>query len=159
MLNLGSFQAHPGSADTFILCFTRQNSSRCPKLNSLKYSFVEVSGHNLENSQTWGFHVQCLHNKPVSNHFWPGVGGGGWGVKSISSGDCEYQGRKLLRLFSQVRPRIPPLFWSGVCRTVGWTLDLPLYIYSLPRWSQVTCHRGGGGGWGCSAMKNLHAAV
>ncbi len=34
-----------------------------------------------------------------------------------------------------------------------------IYVqYSLPRWSQVTCHRGGGGG-GCNVMKNLHAGV
>jgi hypothetical protein len=30
-------------------------------------------------------------------------------VKSVSRGDCEYQGGKLLRLLSQLRPRIRPL--------------------------------------------------
>ncbi len=31
------------------------------KPNSWTYSFVEVSGHTLESSQTWGFCIQCLH--------------------------------------------------------------------------------------------------
>jgi len=47
------------------------------KTNSWTHSFVQVSGQNLESSQTWGFQVQCLHYKPVSNHFAPGGGGGG----------------------------------------------------------------------------------
>jgi len=29
-------------------------------------------------------------------------------VKSVSRGDCEWQGGKLLRLLSQLRPRIRP---------------------------------------------------
>ncbi len=52
------------------------------KQNSWTYNFVEVSGHNLENSQTWGFCVQCLHYKPASNHFCS-RGRGGGGVKSV----------------------------------------------------------------------------
>jgi hypothetical protein len=43
-----------------------------PKPNSWTYNFVEVSGHYHESSRTWGFHIQCLHYKPVSNHFWLG---------------------------------------------------------------------------------------
>ncbi len=39
------------------------------KLNSWTYNFVEVSGHNLGSSQTWGFHIQWIHYQPVSNHF------------------------------------------------------------------------------------------
>ncbi len=39
------------------------------KPNSWTYNFVEVSGHNFESSQTWGFPIQCLHYKPVSNQF------------------------------------------------------------------------------------------
>ncbi len=39
------------------------------KSNSWKYNFVEISGHNLESSQTWCFRTQCLHYKVVSNHF------------------------------------------------------------------------------------------
>ncbi len=35
---------------------------------------------------------------------------GGGGVKSMSRGDCELQGGKLLKLLSQIRPRILPLF-------------------------------------------------
>ncbi len=47
------------------------------KPNSWTYNFVEVSGHNLESSQTLGFRIQCLHYKPVSNHF---CSKGGWGI-------------------------------------------------------------------------------
>ncbi len=47
------------------------------KLNSWTDTFVEISGHNLKSSQTWVFRVQCLHYKPVSNHFCSG-GGGRW---------------------------------------------------------------------------------
>jgi hypothetical protein len=39
------------------------------KPNSCTCNFVEVSGHNLESPQTWGFRIQCLHYKPVSNDF------------------------------------------------------------------------------------------
>ncbi len=31
------------------------------KQNSWSYPSVEVSGHNLESFQTWGFYIQCLH--------------------------------------------------------------------------------------------------
>ncbi len=41
--------------------------------------------YNLESSQTLGFHLQCLHYKPVSNHFCSKGGG----VKTVSRGDCE----------------------------------------------------------------------
>jgi hypothetical protein len=33
-------------------------------------NFDEVSGHNLENSQTLDLRIQCLHNKLVLNHFY-----------------------------------------------------------------------------------------
>ncbi len=50
------------------------------KPNLWTYNFVEVSWDNLESSQTWGFRIQCLHYKPVSNHLcsmgWGGGGGG-----------------------------------------------------------------------------------
>ncbi len=61
------------------------------KPTSWMCNFVEVSGHNLESSQTWGFYVQCLHYKLVSNHFCSREEG----VKSISRGDCEKQREKL----------------------------------------------------------------
>ncbi len=61
------------------------------KPTSWTYNFVEVSGHNLESSQTWVFQIQCLHYKPVSNHFCSREEG----VKSISRGDCEKQREKL----------------------------------------------------------------
>ncbi len=50
------------------------------------YNFVEVSGHNLESSQTRGFRIQCVHYKPVSIHFSQGEAGG---VKSVGRVDCE----------------------------------------------------------------------
>ncbi len=56
------------------------------KPKSWTYNFVEDSGQNLESSQTWGFCIQCLHYKPVSNHC---CSKGGGGVKSVSRGDCE----------------------------------------------------------------------
>ncbi len=51
------------------------------KPNSWTYNFVEVSGHIVESSQTWGFRTQSLHFKLVSNYFCSGV-------KSVSRGDC-----------------------------------------------------------------------
>ncbi len=65
------------------------------KLNSWTNNFVEVSWHNLESSQTWGFHTQCLHYKPVSNTTF--ARGGGGGGKSV-------------RLLSQLHPRVRPLY-------------------------------------------------
>ncbi len=38
----------------------------------MNVQFRAISAHNLASSQTWGFRVQCLHNIPVSNHFWEG---------------------------------------------------------------------------------------
>ncbi len=62
------------NADKFV------NTARSRKLWT--YNFVEVSGLNLDCPQTWGFQIQCLHYKPVSNHFYSmggrGGGGGGW---------------------------------------------------------------------------------
>ncbi len=91
----------------------------CLKPNSWTYNFIEVSGHNLESSQTWGFRIQCLHYKPVSIHFCWGekwgkicsrgdLWGGGGGLKSANRGNCEQQKGKLLRRLSQLCPRIPP---------------------------------------------------
>ncbi len=51
--------------------------------NSWTYTFVEVSGHNLESSQTWGLRLQCLHYKQVSNYFCSGGGGGGGGLNPL----------------------------------------------------------------------------
>ncbi len=44
------------------------------------YNVAEVSGHNLE---TCGFRIQCLHYRPVSNHFCSRGGGGGGGKKIL----------------------------------------------------------------------------
>ncbi len=57
---------------------TQCTASQCNlKLNSWTYNFVEVSGHNLESYQTWGFHIKCLPYKPIENHFCSGGRGGG----------------------------------------------------------------------------------
>ncbi len=69
----------------FYSILLHNNSLRKPY--SWMYYFVEVSGHILESSPTWGFHVQCLHYKPVSTTF--AQGGWGGGGKSVSRGDFE----------------------------------------------------------------------
>ncbi len=51
-----------------------------------------------------------VYNDYITKQFKPTfAGGGGGGLKSISIGDLERQGGKLLRLLSQSRPRIRPL--------------------------------------------------
>ncbi len=71
-------------------------NKRVLKPNSWKYNFVEVSGHGLESSQTWGFRIQCLHYILVWNNFCSGGGGG------------EYE--KLNQtLCSHTRPKLGPL--------------------------------------------------
>ncbi len=45
------------------------------KPNSWTYNFGEFSWYKLESYQIWGFRIQCLHYKPVSNHFCS-MGGG-----------------------------------------------------------------------------------
>ncbi len=95
------------------------------KPNSWSYSFIEVSGHNLESSQTWGFCIDFLNQRE----------GGVWFSIRIFSfliyrnckrfrefeeiaisrqscrGECEYQGGKLLRLLSGFRQRIRPVVY------------------------------------------------
>ncbi len=57
------------------------------KQNSWTYNFVEVSGPNLDSSQTGG----CIYNVYNTNQFKPLFikGAGGGGVKSVSRGNCE----------------------------------------------------------------------
>ncbi len=59
-----------------IFCHTTTSFNSHQKPNSWMYNLVEVSGHNLESSQTWDFRIQYLHYKPVSNHFCSRRGGG-----------------------------------------------------------------------------------
>ncbi len=47
------------------------------KPNSYTYKSLRFSGHNLESFQTCGFCTECLHYKPVLNHFCSRGGGGG----------------------------------------------------------------------------------
>ncbi len=80
------------------------------KPHSWTYNFAEVSGNNLESSQTWGFCIQCLHYKPVSNHF----AQAGAGSKSVSRGDCEQQGEKLFETFVPITPKnLASGLWSS----------------------------------------------
>ncbi len=52
-------------------------SLKCPEAEFMNVqNFVEVSGHNLVNFMIGGFRIQCLHYKPLSNHFRWGGGGG-----------------------------------------------------------------------------------
>ncbi len=70
--------------DGFVHC-SDMGIEHIQKPNSWTYNFVQVSGHNLESSQTGGFRVQFLQYKRVSNSFCSGGGG----VKYVSTGDFE----------------------------------------------------------------------
>ncbi len=74
--------------NVFEASVTKENRRGVLKPNSWTYNFVEVSGHNLDSSQTWSYRIQCLHYQPVSNHFCSRDGGGG-GVKSVGRGDWD----------------------------------------------------------------------
>ncbi len=71
------------------------------------FNIVDVSGHNLESSQTWGFQIQCLHYKPVSNYFCS-MGRGGCGIKFVSRGDVNIK-EETSNTFVLIRSRIRPL--------------------------------------------------
>jgi hypothetical protein len=60
----------------------------------------------------------------------PGEGGGG---ESFSRGDCEKQGGKLLRLLSQLRPRIRPLCSVSSTLEIEVSPRLSLPLRSLPQ--------------------------
>ncbi len=74
----------------FFSCFTPTVVQYKYRSQIHEHNFVEVSWHNLQSSKTWGFRVQCLHYKPVSNHFFSGGGGGGVvTVKSKAENFCS----------------------------------------------------------------------
>ncbi len=74
------------------------------------YNFVEILDTILRVLRLLRLEVS-LYNVYITNHFKPHLlKGGGGGVKSVSRGDCEWQGGKLLKLLSQLSPRIQPLF-------------------------------------------------
>ncbi len=68
-----------------IWLFNRQNRAEAEFMN-VQFRW-EISLHNLESSQTWGFRIQCLQY--ITNQFRTTFsrGGGGDGVKSLSRGD------------------------------------------------------------------------
>jgi hypothetical protein len=81
------------------------------KPNSWTYNFVDFSGHNLESAQTWVFRIQCLHYSTNQR-----------GVKSIAEVTVNSKEEKLLRLLSQLRPRIRPLVsWRTVSQAPATT--------------------------------------
>ncbi len=119
-----------------IFCFSMYRGLQKP--NSRTYNFVEVSGHNLEFPQTWGFFMDF-----------------NWTLATVKRlrefeeieisrqscrGDCELQGGKLLRLLSGFRPRIRPLY------KIGWLLQrasrAESYLISLKYHFQCSA-----GGW------------
>ncbi len=74
----------------------------------------------------------------LKTSFKPLLLGGGGGLKSVSRGDCEQQGGKLLRLLPQSRPRIRPLYEAALhfAETTG--------IYQMstlgPRYTRMYLH-------------------
>ncbi len=64
------------------------------KPNSWTYNFIEVSGHNIETPTTFS-------------------GGGGGGGPFLEVTVVSTRGKTLLRLSSQLRPRIRPLVYSS----------------------------------------------
>ncbi len=103
-----------------------------PKPNSWRYNFVEVSGHNFESFQTWGFHIKYLQAsyKPLL------LGGEGGGIKSVSRGDCEKQGGKLSKLLK--RPRIRPQF-STYNDLLNCTFERQRMMKLYPWFSHTSC--------------------
>ncbi len=70
----------------------------------MNVQFREVSGHNLESSQTWGFRIQSLHYKTVSNHFFGLGGGGGKSVVEVTVNSNPAR-RKTLKTFVPIRSK------------------------------------------------------
>jgi hypothetical protein len=77
------------------------------KPNSWTYNFVEISGHNLESSQAWGFRIHCLHYKPVSTHICSR--GRGSKIRQNRTVTVNSKEENSLRLLSQLLLRIRPL--------------------------------------------------
>jgi hypothetical protein len=65
------YTTQSGNGHFLVYTYTPSWRKNLPGLKpkSWTYNFLEVSGHNIDSSQTWGFRTQCLHYKPVTNHF------------------------------------------------------------------------------------------
>jgi hypothetical protein len=74
--------------------------------NSWTYNFAEISGHNLESSQTWGFLIYNVTMFTLQTSFTSLL----LKVKFVSRGDCELQRENLVGPVSPLRPRIRPQF-------------------------------------------------
>ncbi len=85
------------------------------KPNSWTYNFAEVSGHNLESFQTWGFCMDFLNHREGGMVFYqvfllsPLQCTVNEISRQICRGICEQQGGKLLIILFIFRPRIRPL--------------------------------------------------
>ncbi len=77
--SLGSSDHHLLDPDVNIMTTFRSLARglcwRVLKPNSRTYKFVEVSGHNLDSSQTWDFRLQCLNYKTVLTTLFYQAGG------------------------------------------------------------------------------------
>ncbi len=99
----------------------------CTEAKFMNEQFVDVSGCNLESSQTWDFRIQCLHYKPASSKpLLHKV----WGIEATVNSKEEN-----FRLFSQLRPRIQPQY-THVCdwRWVYTPHILKMNVYKSQIW-------------------------
>ncbi len=120
------------------------------KPNSWSYNFVEISEHNLESSQTWGFRIQCLrvHYKPVSNNF---CSRGRRELDPLvpSTVEGEKQGGKLLDFCPNYVQEFDLDYWTE-CE--GRREAQPLSKWAPPsiKWKQISCPQRSPLGVGCT---------
>ncbi len=100
-------------------------TSKCFEAEFMNVNFVEVSGHNLESSQTWGFRILCFHYKLVLH--------GREGVKSleVTVNSKEENSSDFCRNYVQE---------FGLCKVrrvilLNWTPPLPP---TRPQYNRVT---------------------
>jgi hypothetical protein len=83
---LGPFKGwFPWRRQALVYQITKSESTCSPEAEFMNKKFVEVSGHNLENYQTWGFQNTMLILQTSFKHIL--LGGGG--VNSVNGGDSE----------------------------------------------------------------------
>jgi hypothetical protein len=107
-------------------------TSKCEKSQNhctLTYSFVEVSRHNLQSSQAWGFRIQCRYTLQTS--FKPLLLKGGTA------------GRKTLKAFVLITSKNSTSGWMPVSVIGwGWLLIWLVWVVVYGRWSTVCCSSG-----------------
>jgi hypothetical protein len=112
-------------ASNFLLFFLSQKLLEL-KTNSWTYNFVEVSGHNLKSSETWG----SVENVYITSQFQTSFAEGRGGVKSVSRGDCW-----IVRLTF-----VPVTSWNSTSKSRVPTLVLVLFTdvqFKLPLVSMI----------------------